>query len=90
MYVYSELRHRVFTEDGQVMFLNVRDRAQELLSKHGQATLEQLMDVPGSGSNWDRMACVDRLVELGELRLIARGAAAQFNTYRGKWSPPRP
>jgi hypothetical protein len=86
-YSYKELRPALFTEEGQVRFLAVRDRARDLLTAHGQATLEQLINGFG-GTNWDQIACVDRMVELGELRLIARGNVSNDNVYRGKWSRP--
>lgn len=84
-YSYQELRPKLFTEKGRVRFIAVRDRARELLEKHGQATLEQLINGFG-GTNWDQIACVDRMVELGELRLVARGDVSNDNLYRGRWS----
>jgi hypothetical protein len=63
----------------------VRDRARDLLMAHGHATLGQLTDGLG-GTNWDHIACVERMVELGELRMIARGEVSNDNVYRGKWS----
>jgi hypothetical protein len=87
-YDYKELRPRIFTEEGQVRFLAVRDRARDLLMAHGQATLEQLINGFG-GTNWDQIACVDRMVELGELRLVSKGESTNYDLYRGRWSQPR-
>jgi hypothetical protein len=85
-YSYQELRPRIFTEEGQVRFTAVRDRARDLLTAHGQATLEQLIN-GFAGTNWDQIACVDRMVELGELRLVSRGETSSHDLYRGRWSP---
>lgn len=68
MYRYQTERSFVFTEEGQVAFLAIRDRANELVAASGAATMGCLMS--GAGDSWNRMACVDRLVELGELREI--------------------
>ena len=65
-YRYEDYRERVFSEGGQVMFLKIRDNASELIAKSGASTMERLI-AGCSGTNWDMLACVDRLVELGEL-----------------------
>lgn len=65
-YDYRRERPGLFTEEGQVMFLAVRDRAQELLKVAGAAQLGHMTSrIPGEG--YQLIACVDRLVELGEL-----------------------
>jgi hypothetical protein len=68
-YNYITQRPFVFTEEGQVDFLKIRDNAKKLISKAGAATMEKIMLVT-SGDVWNQMACVDRLVELGELQEI--------------------
>jgi hypothetical protein len=67
-YSYQEQRSRLFTDDGQRMFLRIRDEAQRLLKLSGAVTCEKLM--VGSGDSWVMLACIDRLVELGELRRV--------------------
>lgn len=84
-YSYRELRPQLFTEEGQTRFLAVRDRARDLLTQHGQATLGQLIHGFG-GADWDHIACVDRMVELGELHKVATGNMMQDDLYRGRWS----
>lgn len=64
-YDYRTERHAVFTEDGQVMFLKIRDTAKELLARSGAVMSGKLL--VGTGSDWTMLACIDRLVELGEL-----------------------
>lgn len=68
-YNYREQRPNIFTDDGQRMFLKVRDNAKALLAKSGAATMEKLVSEL-SGDSWHHMACVDRLVELNELREV--------------------
>lgn len=64
-YSYAAERASVFSEDGQVMFLNIRDTAHRLLAASGAVASEKLL--LGTGSTWTMLACIDRLVELGEL-----------------------
>ena len=74
-YSYQEQRANVFTEDGQVMFLRIRDEAKRLLEESGAVTCGKLM--VGSGDSWVMLACIDRLVELGELRRVTpRGSCS--------------
>lgn len=65
-YVYGELKQHVFSEGGQRMFLDIRDNAQRLMAQSGAATMNKLIS-SCTGDVWQMMACVDRLVELGEL-----------------------
>lgn len=67
MYSYAEQRKNVFTEDGQLMFLKIRDRAKMFLADAGACTASALMKGLGGGDSWSMLACIDRLVELKEL-----------------------
>lgn len=69
MYQYSAERGKVFTEDGQVLFLKIRDRARELMDEAGAARLDRIIQ-GCMGDSWEMLACVDRLVELGEIREV--------------------
>lgn len=64
-YQYATQRAFVFTEEGQRDFLKIRDTARDLLEDAGAVTSQKLMCV--TGDTWDMLACIDRLVELGEL-----------------------
>lgn len=66
MYDYETEKPYIFTEQGQVQFLSIRDNAQKLLKSAGAATMERLISGQ-TGISWQMMACVDRLVELREL-----------------------
>jgi hypothetical protein len=64
-YDYQTQRANVFSEDGQKLFLAIRDQARALLAQSGAVTSGKLM--AHSGDTWDMLACMDRLIELGEL-----------------------
>lgn len=69
-YNYEDQKQNLFTDEGQRMFLRIRDRAKELLAQSGAARCQELMAGAGGGDSWIMLACVDRLVELGEIREI--------------------
>ena len=72
MYSYETEKKAIFTEQGQVMFLKIRDRINDLLSKAGAVRMQEAISGI-SGDSWGTLACVDRLVELGEIREAAQG-----------------
>jgi len=90
MYHYQDLKSAVFEPDNQALFLGIRDNAQKLIKLSGAATMGKLMILPpgvGAADTWTMMACVDRLVELGELIEIPnpRSRAGQDRLFIGKW-----
>lgn len=66
MYSYETERSKLFTEEGQVRFLRIRDRVFELLAKSGAVQMGNAI-ATSAGDSWEMMACVDRMVELGEI-----------------------
>lgn len=76
MYNYEEQRKVVFTEEGQKIFLAIRDNVKRLIKEAGAVDMEHAISRIG-GDSWENMACVDRLVELGEIREIP------MHTYSG-------
>lgn len=82
MYNYETEKERLFTDQGQRMLLKVRDHARTLLEHAGAARCEELMSGAGGGDSWQMLACVDRLVELGEIREIPQErCATQYRVY---------
>jgi len=79
-YDYMKQRAYVFSESGIKMFLTIRDRAKELLEEAG-AFREQELHNCVSGYSWDMLACVDYLVERGEIRRIYAEGPRQYNIY---------
>ena len=67
MYNYQETKQRLFTEDGQVMFLKVRDQVKKLLAEAGAVRAQEAWKGV-CGDSWMMLACLDRLVELREIR----------------------
>lgn len=81
MYVYEELKAGIFTESGQEMFLKIRDNTKELIKESGAVTMGSAISGV-SGDSWLMIACVDRMVELGEIREIKQGEVpGQFRVF---------
>lgn len=65
------------------MFLKIRDKANVLLPKSGAVRMQELIAGTG-GDSWMMLACVDRLVELGELREVQQpNCAGQYRIFTG-------
>ena len=81
MYSYETEKKEIFTEDGQVMFLKIRDHVNTLLKQAGAVRMQEAISKT-TGSSWTMLACVDRMVELGELREITgSGVAGQHRIF---------
>ena len=68
-YKYAEERKQIFRDDGPRHFLNVRDHIFKCLELSGAVLMGNAINVV-SGDTWKRMAYVDYMVELGELKEI--------------------
>lgn len=69
MYNYQTEKQKIFTEEGQEMFLKIRDKVQHLLEQSGAVMMQNAISGV-TGDSWQMLACVDRLVELKEIREI--------------------
>jgi hypothetical protein len=69
-YSYATERPWLFTEAGQVALLKVRDNAQQLLKTAGAFKGPRALRGVPYGDSWKSLACLDRLVELDELRRL--------------------
>jgi hypothetical protein len=68
MYTYETEKPKLFTDDGQRLFLKIRDHVKNLLEEAGAFRMGKALDAEGvSGDSWQMLACVDRLLELGEI-----------------------
>ena len=85
-YSYEAEKPALFTDEGQRMFLKVRDHVQRLLKTSGAFTAGEAMNGAGGGNSWTRLACVDRLEELGEITCVRRypDCSTQGQVYVGK------
>jgi hypothetical protein len=66
MYQYQNERPFLFTEEGQVMFLKIRDNVKSILKVAGAVRMQEAISGI-TGSSWSMLACVDRLCELKEI-----------------------
>jgi hypothetical protein len=82
MYTYAAERTKLFTDEGQRLFLAIRDRVERLLKRGGAVRMD--MAIAGNtGDPWLMLACVDRLVEIGEIREIQQASevAGQYRIF---------
>ena len=75
MYEYKIEKPKIFTEEGQKMFLKIRDHIEKCLKLSGAVDMGCAI-AGNTGDTWEMMACVDRLVELGELQEILQNDPA--------------
>lgn len=68
-YDYQTQRAALFTEEGQVLFMKIRDKTRRLLATAGAARMQEMVS-GNSGDSWTFLACVDRMVELDEIREV--------------------
>ena len=83
-YDYRQERKELFTDKGQRIFLKFRDRCDDLLRISGAFTLDKAICEGsfGGGTSYTHIACVDRMVELGELIELGRcGSWAQDRVF---------
>lgn len=81
IYDYKQMRDGVFAEHNQKLFLQVRDKTYSLLREAGAARLLNIM-YGLTGDTWLIIACVDRLVELGEIKeLSGTPQAIQYRVF---------
>lgn len=70
-YSYPTERPWLFTDEGQRVFLRFRDKALAHLRVTGAFTGGCAIHwAEGAGDSFKMVACVDRLVELGEVRKV--------------------
>ncbi len=69
MYNYQQQRPLLFTEEGQLMFIKIRDKVKALITVAGCFRMDSVLSM-ALGDIWMMIACVDRMVELGELKEV--------------------
>lgn len=78
-YKYEDIKPELLTDEGQRRFLKVRDGVKGLLKKTGAFQMGYALEFD-SGS-WFAIACIDRMVEIGELREIGNESFTQHKVY---------
>ncbi len=85
MYKYNEIKSQIFLEENQQLFLAVRDNVKNLLDVVGVSIICLKDAIAGPdilGDTFLMIACVDRLVELGEIREIPTTGRSQDRLFR--------
>lgn len=83
MYNYQTEKQKIFTEAGQETFLKIRDNVQRLIKQSGAVMMQNAINSV-TGDIWMMLACVDRLVELKEIREITgNNVAGQHRVFVG-------
>ena len=79
MYNYETQKKDLFTDEGQRQFLSIRDKANTLLNSAGCFMAQNVLE----GDAWTSLACIDRLVELNEIREVKNtfGSAGQHRIF---------
>lgn len=75
-YNYQIERQGLFTEQGQIRFIGIRDRVNQLIKNSGAFRLRE-----AKIGSWEEIACVDRMVELGELVELERNRWGQYRVF---------
>jgi hypothetical protein len=68
-YSYAEMKDSLFTPDGTRCLLAVRDSAFRMLKASGAFVCWAVLR-DTAGDDWVRLACLDYLTELGEIREV--------------------
>lgn len=69
-YEFRRERAKLFTEEGQAIFVAVRDECRRLLEIAGAFQSMKPGRNVSYGESWLLLACLDLLVERGELRYV--------------------
>jgi len=81
MYKYEDYRPFLFSEEGQVVFLKKRDIIKDMLNKSKYVDLEDIVRNT-SGSNFETIACVDRMLELNEIVEMTDKNSVKISNFR--------
>lgn len=69
MYQYENHKGWPCSAEGQKQFLAIRDKVHAAIKTNGCVSMGSAI-AGQSGGSWEMLACVDRLVELGEIAEI--------------------
>lgn len=87
MYNYQTQRPNLFTDEGQRAFLKVRDKVLKYLKESGAVRSGEIVRGCGCASSWDELACLDRMVELGEITEVTHpGTMGQYRVFVAKYT----
>lgn len=82
-YKYEEIKPDLFTERGVEMLMKIKDQVGRLLFSAGAFTHEKVTRTV-TGDSWLMLACLDYLVEKGEIELASNRGMRQHWVYTKK------
>lgn len=75
-YDYEAEKAKLWSDEGQRRFIKVRDVTLAMCATAGACRSGKVLEKGGSGDGWEVFACLDRMVELGELVEVTGPAVA--------------
>jgi len=66
-YDYQREKGYTLTDEGSKEVIKLKNYIDNIIDKSGVMTAEACMEGCNCGTNWQQLACIDRLVEIGEL-----------------------
>lgn len=83
-YEYSKERAKIFTEDGSRIMLQIRDNIQKHIKNAGAVMMTNAWQGV-LGDTWTMLACVDYIVELGEIvEVTPKNTMGQYRVFTSK------
>lgn len=79
-YNYETIKPQLFTEAGVEMLMKIKDQVGRLLFSAGAFTMEKVTRTV-TGDSWLMLACLDYLVEKGEIDLASNRGMRQHWVY---------
>ena len=81
-YSYATMKEKTLTDEGVNALFAIRDRAHKLIDFAGACRYEVMLKGIHISDNWLALACVDRLVEMGEIKeVVIPGVPTQWRIF---------
>ncbi len=80
-YVYAAEKVRLFTDEGSRDFIANRDIAMRMVGETGAFRVLEFLGKSKGSDTWFRIACLDRMVEMGDLVKLPRDCWQQYEVY---------
>lgn len=69
MYEYKNFKAQILTDKGQRLLISVYDTVSRFLNTSGAVSLGAILaNTPEECDSWLKIACIDRLIEIGKIR----------------------
>lgn len=80
MYKYEEMRPYIFTEEGVEMLQRIRENVNLMINLAGSVRLQEA--IHGTiGDSWLMLACIDYMVEKGEIVPVGESVVTQHRVF---------